>query len=217
MKTHAHIRDDGSVAYFEISNALPWSFGFMRRVLTTVPDVSDVKRIWFSDDRYSFRYLGRDCVVHEPFGDNSRYWIGPAEVEPPIDMAQVRDAFARFSLLPTFDRDFKKSGPSPSTRSSYQAALPQAANVLSNLRAMSYQALAKLPAHETVELGGFGKRVTVTTYVDALKDHDSELQVVVQLAAHGRLGFSRVWARGFRASRQGGYRDLEEKELYEYS
>jgi len=44
--------------------------------------------------------------VHEPFGDNSRYWIGPVENEPPIDMSPVRDAFSRFRFRMAFDRDF---------------------------------------------------------------------------------------------------------------
>jgi hypothetical protein len=43
--------------------------------------------------------------VHEPFGDNSRYWIGPVENDPPIDMAPVRDAFSRFRVIPA-DRNF---------------------------------------------------------------------------------------------------------------
>jgi hypothetical protein len=102
MRTYPHRRDDGTVAYFEISNAIPWSLGFMRRVLTSVQGATDFRRIRFSDDRYAFRYSGRECVVHEPFGDNSRYWVGPVEKEPPIDMAAVQDAFSRFTVLSIF-------------------------------------------------------------------------------------------------------------------
>jgi len=80
----------------------------MRRVLTSVPGVSDFKRDRSGDDRFAFLYVGRGCVVHEPFGDNNRYWIGPVEKEPPIDMAPVRDAFSRFRFLLTFDRDFNR-------------------------------------------------------------------------------------------------------------
>jgi hypothetical protein len=80
----------------------------MRRVLTSVQGVSDFRRVRSSDDRFAFSYLGRGCVVHEPFGDNSRYWIGPVEKEPPIDMTPVRDAFSRFRFLLTFDRDFTR-------------------------------------------------------------------------------------------------------------
>ena len=106
MRTFPHIREDRTFAYFEISNAFPWSWGFMRRVLTSVQGVSDFKRASSNDDRFAFAYLGRNCVVHEPFGDNSRYWIGPVEKEPPIDMTPVRDAFPRFRFRMTFDRGF---------------------------------------------------------------------------------------------------------------
>jgi hypothetical protein len=61
----------------------------MRRILESVNGVSDVRRNWFNEDRFSFTFLGRACIVNEPFGDNSRYWIGPAEMEPPIDMTSV--------------------------------------------------------------------------------------------------------------------------------
>jgi hypothetical protein len=47
------------------------------------------------DDRFTFVYLGSSCVVNEPLGDNSRYWIGPVEKEPPIDMTPIRDTLFR--------------------------------------------------------------------------------------------------------------------------
>ena len=54
MRTYPHFRDDGTIAYFEISNAFPWSLGFMRRVLTSVEGVSGFRRERNSDDRFSF-------------------------------------------------------------------------------------------------------------------------------------------------------------------
>src|SRR5690349_20746583 len=96
MQTYAHIRPDGTVAYFEVSNLLPWSLGLMRRVLHTVDGVTGYKRQWFNEDRFSFVYRGRSCVVNEPFGDNSRYWIGPTEKEPPLDMSPVHNAFVEY-------------------------------------------------------------------------------------------------------------------------
>jgi hypothetical protein len=96
MKTYPHIRPDGTVAYFEVSNLLPWSLGFMRRLLTSVEGVSGYKRQWFNEDRFSFVYRGLPCVVNEPFGDNSRYWIGPSQKDPPLDMGPIHDAFVRF-------------------------------------------------------------------------------------------------------------------------
>ena len=79
----------------------------MRRLLSSVDGVSSFKRQWFDDDRYSFVYRGRRCVVNEPYGDNSRYWIGPTESDPPLDMRAVHDAFVRFKFAFTFDRAFR--------------------------------------------------------------------------------------------------------------
>ena len=63
---------------------------------------------WFSEDRFSFSFLGRSCVVNEPLGDNSRYWIGPTEFDPPLDMRPVHDAFGRFRSRFTFDPEFRE-------------------------------------------------------------------------------------------------------------
>jgi hypothetical protein len=79
----------------------------MRRVLGSVPGVTDFKRRWFDEHRFTFTYGGRACVVWEPWGDNSRYWIGPAEMEPPVDMGPINDAFRKFRFLMTFDRSFR--------------------------------------------------------------------------------------------------------------
>jgi hypothetical protein len=54
MRTFPHIREDRTIAYFEISNAFPWSWGFMRRVLTSVQGVSDFKRARSNDDRFAW-------------------------------------------------------------------------------------------------------------------------------------------------------------------
>jgi hypothetical protein len=72
----------------------------------------------------------------------------------------------------------------------FEAGLPTARESLGRLRAMSYVELKSLPPHGTVELADLGRRVTLTTYRDVL---GSEVQVVVQLVAHGRLGFSKIW------------------------
>ncbi|UPG91191.1 hypothetical protein L2Y96_05275 [Luteibacter aegosomaticola] len=56
------------------------------KLLKQAEDVTDVRlrrRFGSSDDvRVDFNYLGSTYVVWEPFGDNSRYWIGPKEPGP---------------------------------------------------------------------------------------------------------------------------------------
>jgi hypothetical protein len=99
MQTHPSKRPDGSVSRFEVSNAIPWSLGPMRRVLTSVAGVSDVHRSRTGDDRWTFSYLGHKCLVHEPWGDNSRYWVMPADPDAAIDLGPVHDAFCSYRLL----------------------------------------------------------------------------------------------------------------------
>ena len=51
-----------------------------------------------SDDiRVRFTYAGKSFVVWEPYGDNSRYWVGPEELEQPLidirDLQKIFDAY----------------------------------------------------------------------------------------------------------------------------
>jgi hypothetical protein len=108
MRTYPHVEANGSVRHFEISNAYWWSFGPMRHVLKSVEGVTTIRRNWFNDDRFSFVFLDRRCVVNEPLGDNGRYWIGPRELDPPLDMSPVQAAFRRFRFRLTFDREFRE-------------------------------------------------------------------------------------------------------------
>jgi len=97
METYPIRREDGSLRGFEITST--WlTFGPLLRLLRGVPGVTDVRRRWFNDDRVTFRFLGEKAVVNEPWGDNSRYWVGLAEPDasPEIDIAPVHDAFQSY-------------------------------------------------------------------------------------------------------------------------
>jgi hypothetical protein len=49
------------------------------------------------DIRIEFKYFGLDYIVWEPFGDNSRYWIGPKNREEGIaDVTGLEGAFKRY-------------------------------------------------------------------------------------------------------------------------
>jgi hypothetical protein len=83
---------------FEVDSG--WSaFRFtLGRLLQSVPGVTDVRRggNWFSSDenRAYFLFHGVPFVVWEPFGDNSRYWIGPADTGvPPQNIGPLMQAF----------------------------------------------------------------------------------------------------------------------------
>jgi hypothetical protein len=60
-----------------------------------------------SDVRVRFDYLGQPFIVWEPFADNSRYWIGPADMvqgEPEIAVVPntepLREVFERYDPHP---------------------------------------------------------------------------------------------------------------------
>jgi len=57
--------------------------------------VTDARRQWFNDDRIVFKFYGREVVVHEPFGDNSRYWVGPQDPDASSDndITPLHEAF----------------------------------------------------------------------------------------------------------------------------
>jgi hypothetical protein len=97
MRTYPEFRADGSLRYFEVSSA--WLvFGPLLRILRSVPGVSQVRRRWFNDDRVTFEYLGIPAVVHEDYGDSSRYWVGLRDPEssPQVDISPIHEAFRRY-------------------------------------------------------------------------------------------------------------------------
>ena len=83
---------------FEVNNdVLPGPI--LGRTLESVDGVTDVrlKTELFSKDenRAYFIFHGVPFVVWEPFGDNSRYWIGPADQStPPPDLGPLMRAFS---------------------------------------------------------------------------------------------------------------------------
>jgi hypothetical protein len=101
MRTHDITDTDGRVVAFEVSN-----FHLGRRSLgrfvSRIPGcvlVRGPRRFSFDDDQFcEFELDGVRFVAWEPFGDNSRFWVGPKVDEattpqwcPQID--RIRDAF----------------------------------------------------------------------------------------------------------------------------
>jgi hypothetical protein len=70
-------------------------------LLNMVDGVTDVRlggRFGSTDDiRVEFKCQGHDYIVMEPFGDNSRYWIGPKggkdDVGAAANMGKIKAAF----------------------------------------------------------------------------------------------------------------------------
>jgi hypothetical protein len=93
------IKDNvGNVFAFEI----PAQFLRRRlaRRLRDVAGVSDVRpRKWWTgspDVHIRFRYHDREYIVWEPYGDSSRWWIGPDDqTGPHIPLDELERAIAR--------------------------------------------------------------------------------------------------------------------------
>lgn len=91
---------------FEIENAYV-SRRTVARLLGGLDGVTDVGlggRFGSSNDvRVEFKYRNHDYIVLEPFGDNSRYWIGPKnDAESAGDIGEVENIFKRYQ--PPFHR-----------------------------------------------------------------------------------------------------------------
>lgn len=105
MKTYPLLSDGGIPFSFEIENAYI-SRREAARLIQSHELVTNVKlrsRFGSSDDiRVRFNYAGENFVVWEPYGDNSRYWVGPEELKQPLidisDLKKVFDAY-RPSML----------------------------------------------------------------------------------------------------------------------
>jgi hypothetical protein len=94
---------DGQTVGLEVSSTL----GRRRaaRVAGGIPGVRILRwpRRWAltePDDFCVFDLEGVRFVISEPFGDNSRFWIGPQPVSPVPQLARVRAAFDEAPVLP---------------------------------------------------------------------------------------------------------------------
>jgi hypothetical protein len=96
VKTYPIKRPDGLLHAFEIGNAFI-SMGTIRRILSSIDGVSSLSRQFRSDDRLTFVFLGAPWIVNEPWGDSSRYWIGPADAENhSVDVGPIHNAFVSY-------------------------------------------------------------------------------------------------------------------------
>jgi hypothetical protein len=96
MKTYPIKREDFTLHAFEIENTYI-SMSAIKKILKSVSGVTSIKRQLFSDDRLVFKYNNEDWVVNEPWGDNSRYWIGPKNVENhTLDVTPINEAFNKY-------------------------------------------------------------------------------------------------------------------------
>jgi hypothetical protein len=101
MKIFPIFTKDGSRAFaFEVEN-MYISAGAAARLVATVDGVTAVEpRKVFSnasDVHVKFQYHGQPYMVWEPYGDSSRYWVGPKEEANDVgDITALEAAFKRY-------------------------------------------------------------------------------------------------------------------------
>ena len=107
MRTYPVVTKEGTRSpAFEIENAYI-SPASVAMLLAEVKGVTDVQRRKMfaksSDVHIEFKYLGQPYIVWEPYGDNSRYWIGPKETMEGVgNDTRLEEAFKRY--VPPFPR-----------------------------------------------------------------------------------------------------------------
>ena len=100
MRTYDLKDEEGRVRAFEVDNIV-LGRGGVAAVVGRLPGVRLIRRprilSWWREEEFcEFEVEGVHFVASEPFGDNSRYWIGP---RPPMFVKQtaiVRAAFAAY-------------------------------------------------------------------------------------------------------------------------
>lgn len=103
MKTYpAKTSPDGRLVAFEIENAYIGPTA-IARLLQQAAGISEVKirRLFSSDGDVPIRFKHgvHPCMVWEPYGDNSRYWVGPENAESFNDnLLEVKRVFDEYSL-----------------------------------------------------------------------------------------------------------------------
>lgn len=98
MRIYKLYRDNGHFFAFEIENAYirPQKIAKLLESIAGVSDIHQGKKFNLpADVRVEFKYQGKDFIVWEPYGDNSRYWIG-SESEDDIDIRPLAAIFDEY-------------------------------------------------------------------------------------------------------------------------
>jgi hypothetical protein len=93
--------DDGSLRAFEVENIL-LSRRRACKIVESITGATIVRRTRIfgdSDDFCEFTLDGFNFIIEEPFGDNSRYWVGSKEAAGSTVLPKVREAFQNHKTL----------------------------------------------------------------------------------------------------------------------
>lgn len=100
MRTYDICKENGELMAFEVNNLLLTRLGAIR-VVRRISGVKILATPWVRQDVFCrFALEGREFLIEEPWGDNSRYWVGPSEpVEPTSQIKVVKTAFQAAGLF----------------------------------------------------------------------------------------------------------------------
>ena len=101
MIIHLINQKDGRLLAFEIENTYvrPKKIAALLRSVDEASDITLRKPFSSSNDIHlKFKYLGEDFIVWEPYGDSSRYWIGPKDKCKSVDISDLAKAFEDYKL-----------------------------------------------------------------------------------------------------------------------
>ncbi len=101
MNTHPLMLENGTIYAFELENI----YIQPRRIATILAEASGVSHIKLrkpfsssSDTHVEFKYHGKDFLVWEPYGDSSRYWIGPVNESDEMDVSSLENCFKQYDI-----------------------------------------------------------------------------------------------------------------------
>lgn len=88
---------------FEIENVYisPSKIAILLNSIDSVCDVRTRKLFRSPCDIHNeFKYLNKNFIVYEPYGDSSRYWIGPKDTEDKaIEIKDIENVFKKYKPL----------------------------------------------------------------------------------------------------------------------
>lgn len=111
MKTYP-IRDETGRSFAVEVDMAYCSLRKLAKVIETIEGVTEAKICkpfsGHGDVRAQFRYQGYDFAIVEPFGDNSRYWIGPVSETSTVDVSPIEEQLKSYvpSLIRRLIGDF---------------------------------------------------------------------------------------------------------------
>ena len=93
--------EDGSLRAFEVENIL-LSRRRACKIVESITGATIVRRTRIfrdTDDFCEFTLDGFNFIIEEPFGDNSRYWVGSKDAAGSTVLPKVREAFQNHKTL----------------------------------------------------------------------------------------------------------------------